>query len=60
LKTRRRFKFNQARQKFILTPAEKRVVIFVLTAFLLGLGTKCYRESRPEAPSKIDKKHTQS
>jgi hypothetical protein len=27
----------------ILTPAEKRVAIFILAAFLLGLGTKCYR-----------------
>jgi hypothetical protein len=44
LKKRRRSKFDQLRQRLILTPAEKRVAAFVLMAFVLGLGTKCYRD----------------
>jgi hypothetical protein len=50
LKTRRRFKFDHLRQKFFLTPAEKRVTLFILAAFLLGLGTKYYRDAHPAAP----------
>jgi len=45
LKKRQRFKFDQLRQRLILTPAEKRVLIFILAAFFVGLGTKYYRES---------------
>ncbi|PYK66847.1 MAG: hypothetical protein DME50_04315 [Verrucomicrobia bacterium] len=45
LKKRQRFKFDQLRQRLILTPAEKRVVIFILVAFLLGLVTKYYRHA---------------
>ena len=37
MKRRWRFKLDQARQKFLLTPTEKRVVVFVLAAFVLGL-----------------------
>lgn len=33
--------------RFVLTSEEKRVVIFVLAAFLLGLGTKYYRDTHP-------------
>jgi hypothetical protein len=33
--------------RFVLTPEEKRVVVFVLAAFLLGLGTKYYRDTHP-------------
>jgi len=51
LKKRWRFKFDQARQKFLLTLAEKRVVIFVLGAFMLGLGTKCYRDAHLPPPA---------
>src|SRR4029077_19233180 len=42
-----RFKFDEVRQRFRLTPTEKRVVIFVLAAFVLGLITKCYRDAHP-------------
>src|SRR5947199_1804327 len=38
-----RFKFGEARQRFRLTPTEKRVAVFVLAAVVLGLATKCYR-----------------
>jgi hypothetical protein len=34
-------------QKFVLTPEEKRVIIFVLTAFILGLAVKHYRDTHP-------------
>ena len=33
-----RFKFAEARQRFRLTPTEKRVAVFVLAAVVLGLG----------------------
>jgi hypothetical protein len=47
LKTHWRLKFDRVRQRFVLTPAEKRVVLFVVAAFMLGLGTKWYRDARP-------------
>jgi hypothetical protein len=45
------------RQIFVLTPEEKRVLVFVLVAFFLGLGAKHYRDSHPQPPSDIDQKH---
>jgi hypothetical protein len=48
-----RFKFEQVRQRFRLTPTEKRVAVFVLAAFLLGLVTKCYRDAHP-SPAAIE------
>jgi hypothetical protein len=39
-----RFKLVEVRQRFRLTPMEKRVAVFVLAAFVLGLITKCYRD----------------
>ena len=41
---KRRLAFDRLRQKFILTPTEKRVAVFVVAAFVLGLATKCYRD----------------
>ena len=50
-----RFKLDEARQRFRLTSTEKRVIVFVLAAFVLGLATKCYRESHPSpAPAQSD------
>src|SRR6476469_243490 len=43
----RRFKFDDVRQRFRLTPTERRVVAFVVAAFVLGLVTKCYRDAHP-------------
>lgn len=40
------------RHRFFLTPAEKRVIIFVVAAFALGLATKHYRDAQSEAASK--------
>ncbi len=45
LKNNWRFKFGEARQRFRLTPTEKRVAVFVLAAVVLGLATKCYRDT---------------
>jgi len=45
------------RQIFVLTPEEKRVLAFVLVAFVLGLGAKHYRDTHPQPPPSIDKKH---
>src|SRR5205814_3248982 len=52
-----RFKFNEVRQRFRLTPTEKRVAVFVLAAFVLGLGTKCYRDTHPQQAVLINKDH---
>jgi hypothetical protein len=50
-----RFKFDEVRQRFRLTPTERRVALFVLAAFLLGLVTKCYRDGHPSpAPAQTD------
>jgi hypothetical protein len=57
LKKRWGSKFDQARQRLLLTPTEKRVVVFVLAAFVLGLGTKCYRDAHP-SPSSLAPKPT--
>lgn len=46
-KKSRRFKFDEVRQRFRLTPTERRVVVFVAAAFVLGLVTKCYRDAHP-------------
>jgi hypothetical protein len=45
-----RFKLDQVRQRFRLTSTEKRVIVFVLAAFVLGLVTKCYRDAHPSPP----------
>jgi hypothetical protein len=34
-------------QKFVLTPEEKRVIVFILTAFILGSAVKHYRDTHP-------------
>jgi hypothetical protein len=47
VKKSRRFKFDEVRQRFRLTPTEKRVAVFVAAAFALGLTTKCYRDAHP-------------
>src|SRR5262249_31138758 len=47
VKKGRRFKFDEVRQRFRLTPTERRVAVFVAAAFVLGLITKCYRDAHP-------------
>ena len=50
----------ELRHRFVLTPEEKRVIGFVIVAFLLGAGTKCYRETRPQSLIRIEKEHPAS
>jgi hypothetical protein len=57
LKLRLPWKLDELRQKLILTPEEKRVIAFVVAAFVLGLGTKYYRDTHAQAPPYIDPKH---
>ncbi|PYK22080.1 MAG: hypothetical protein DME56_02280 [Verrucomicrobia bacterium] len=54
----RRFKFDEVRQRFRLTPVERRVTLFIIAAFLLGLITKCYRDAHPQMPTPIGKTHS--
>jgi hypothetical protein len=48
----------ELRHKFVLTPEEKRVISFLIAAVLLGLGTKCYRDTHRQTPVKIEKKRS--
>ena len=57
LKKVRHFRFDEVRQRFRLTPTEKGVVLFVLAAFVLGLATKCYRDTHPQQAVLINKDH---
>jgi len=59
LKLPERWQWEELRHKLVLTPEEKRVILFVVAAFLLGLGTKCYRDTHPR-PVQLDKKHLHS
>src|ERR1700730_86007 len=56
-KKRWRLRFDEVRQRFRLTPTEKRVAVFILAALVLGLITKCYRDAHPRPPESIDKNH---
>jgi len=42
------------REIFVLTPEEKRIVCFVLIAFVLGLATKQYRTTNPPPSLKTE------
>jgi len=60
LKFSERWNWDELRHKLVLTPEEKRVIVFVVAAFILGFGTKCYRDSHPQLPAQIEKKHLRS
>jgi len=49
LKFPERWTWAELRHRFVLTPEEKRVVAFVVAALLLGLVTKCYRDTHPQS-----------
>ncbi len=52
------FGLSELRDRVVLTPEEKRVVTFIIAAFLLGVSTKCYRDARPATSIRIEKKHS--
>jgi hypothetical protein len=52
-----RARLETLRNRLALTPKEKRVIAFVFAAFFLGLCAKCYRETHPQMPPQMDKKH---
>jgi len=60
LKLPESWKWEELRHKFVLTPEEKRVILFVIAAFLLGLGTKCYRDTHPPSPLPMNQKQPHS
>jgi len=60
LKFCERWNWDEFRQKFVLTPEEKRVICFVIAALLLGFGTKCYRDTHPQPPAQMDKQQQHS
>jgi hypothetical protein len=60
LKFSERWNWHELRHKLVLTPEEKRVIGFVVAAFILGLGTKCYRDTHPQLPVQTEKKHLHS
>jgi hypothetical protein len=55
---KRRASKQQRRQIFVLTPEEKRMVCFVLLAFMLGLATKHYRTAHAVTPVQVAVDHT--
>jgi hypothetical protein len=57
LKKPLRFRFDEVRQRFRLTPTEKRVAVFVLAAFVLGLATKCYRDTQSQQAALTNRNH---
>jgi hypothetical protein len=60
LKVPERWQWDELKHRFVLTPEEKRVICFVIAALLLGVGTKCYRDTHPQPPAQMDKKQQHS
>ncbi len=57
MKIPERWQSDELKHRFVLTPEEKRVICFVIAALLLGVGTKCYRDTHPRPPVRMEKKH---
>jgi len=53
VKKSQRFQLDDVRERFRLTSIERRVVLFVAAAFVLGLATKCYRDAHP-SPAPVE------
>jgi hypothetical protein len=49
--------FNSLKERSILTPEEKRVLCFVLMAFLLGVTVKHYRDAHRETSLPANANH---
>jgi len=60
LKLPERWQWDELRHKLVLTPEEKRVILFVVAALVLGLGTKCGRDTHPGPSVQMEKKHLHS
>jgi hypothetical protein len=58
LKERWRSSFDALKQRFVLTREEKRVIIFIVVAFALGLTARHYRGAHSPAPDTVDNKHS--
>jgi len=58
LKERWRSSFDALKQRFVLTREEKRVIIFIVFAFALGMTARHYRRAQSPAPDKIENKHS--
>jgi hypothetical protein len=52
--------FGALKQRFVLTREEKRVIIFIVVAFALGLTARHYRGAHSPTPDKIGNKHSYS
>jgi CBS-domain-containing membrane protein len=46
----------QRGQIFVLTPEEKKTILFVLCALVLGVVTKHYRDAHPHSPPSLSAK----
>jgi len=57
LKFPARWRFDELKQRLVLTREEKRVIVFILAAFVLGLVAKHYRATHPRPVPYLDKKH---
>lgn len=55
-----RCNWEELKHKLVLTSEEKRVIVFIVAAFLLGLGTKCYRDTNAQPPAQTEKSHPHS
>jgi hypothetical protein len=60
LKEHWRSSFGALKQRLVLTREEKRVIIFIVVAFVLGLTARHYRGAHSPTPAKMDNKHSYS
>jgi len=60
MKPTNRWTWDELRHRLVLTSEEKRVITFVTVAFMLGVGTKCYRDTHPQKLPAIGKKHSRA
>ena len=56
MKTENQPKPQRRRQIFVLTTEEKKTIVFILCAFILGLTVKHYRDAHPVPPRPLSAK----